>query len=107
MPSSLSYGIFGNGYLDSNPEAGLLFGPELGMAEYFHSMYSENTYIIKFGGTTTKDVKGRWNYQTGSYYNSMIEFFDSSIMELVDDNIDFEIWVDYEGEEEWQQFFIA
>ena len=83
---------FGNGFIDSNPTTGVTFGPELGMAEYFHLMYKEqNTYIIKFGGTTTRGLNGRWTYQTGSYYQSMIEFFDSSIKELVNDGINFEI----------------
>ena len=83
---------FGAGFTDSDPTTGVTFGPELGMAEYFHSMYkNQNTYIIKFGGTTSKGLNGRWTYQTGSYYQSMIEFFDLSISKLVNDGIDFEI----------------
>lgn len=82
----------GKGYVDSNPSMGSSFGPELGIAEYFSAMFpNQNTYIIKFGGATAKNLTGRWDCETGAYYQSMIAFFDESIKKLEETNIDFEI----------------
>ena len=82
----------GQGYLDHNPNNGKSFGIELGIAEYFHYMYpNDDTYIIKFAGTTTKNVNGYWNVDSGNYYQNMMNFFDESIAVLLENQIDFEI----------------
>ena len=82
----------GQGYIDKNPTKGKTFGPELGMAEYFSRIFpNSDTYIIKFGATTTKDVAGRWDVNYGTYYLDMMEFFEDSINELIAMGVDFEI----------------
>ena len=93
-------------------EAGVCFGPELGIAEKLHELYPNETFFIvkwAWGGSNLYD---QWRApssegETGPYYQAFVSYVKASVEYLVSKNYDVEIegmcWMQGEGDACWME----
>ena len=91
-------------------EAGVCFGPELGIADKLHELYPNETFFIvkwAWGGSNLYD---QWRApssegETGPYYQAFVSYVKASVEYLVSKNYDVEIegmcWMQGESDACW------
>lgn len=93
-------------------EAGVCFGPELGIADKLHELYPDETFFIvkwAWGGSNLYD---QWRApssegKTGAYYQAFVSYVKTSVEYLVSKNYDVEIegmcWMQGESDACWTE----
>lgn len=68
-----------------------MFGPEVGLAEYFSNRFGQTTYLVKYGGEGLSRLAVEWSPSGGGYYTGMVSYFREALASLEEEGVPFEI----------------